>query len=125
MKKAICLGLLCISLLGLTGCSGDTEGVNKYDLYKYTNWTSTDGYDLQLLDEACQLAKDDVAYRNVCKFESNASGTGVGVLELCDMYGTDCDKTDIRYYSSTKTLKGKSIIVYGKQFYYTGKLKRD
>ena len=124
MKKAICLGLLSISLLGLTGCS-DTEEVNKYDLYKYTNWTSTDGYDLQLLDDECQLAKDDVAYRNICRFESNASDTGVGVIELCNMYGADCDKTDIRYYASTKTLEGKSIIIYGKQFYYTGKLKRD
>lgn len=119
MKKIIII--LLIMIVTLTGC--DDEPVDQYGLYKYTQWTSTDGYIIQLLEDTCKVGKDGEAFDQVCKFEPNASGTGVAKITICNKYGTDCQSIEKRYYKSS--LENTSIYIYGRTFYYTGKIKRN
>lgn len=121
MKKIICLFTISLFMIILTGCSDDET--NKYDLYKYTSWKTTDGYVLQLLEDRCLVGKDGKANGNVCKFEPNASDSGVGLITLCNSYGNDCEKTELYY--NMNDLSRSSIYIYGMTFHYTGTVAKD
>ena len=121
MKKIICLFIISLFITMLTGCSDDEA--NKYDLYKYTSWKTTDGYVLQLLEDRCLVGKDGKATGNVCKFEPNASDSGVGLVTLCNSYGNDCEETELYY--NMNDLSRSSIYIYGMKFHYTGTVAKD
>lgn len=121
MRKVVCCMLILLTITLITGC--DSESNDPYGLYKYTEWDSTDGYMIQIYDDDCIVGANGEAFDQVCEFDSNANDTGVAKITICDKYGYDCESVEMHYYHSG--LENESIYIYGRSFYYTGKVKRD
>ena len=68
-----------------------------YDATYYINtkWKDVDGYVLEIYDNWCQLTRNGKVLSNECYFTTNSNGTGVGILEVCNSVGLDCDKNEI------------------------------
>ena len=115
----VIIGII-ISLV-IKAFSGGSEETNIYDKYKYTNWTSTNGYVLQLLDDTCQLGKDGYVVKAIkCEFDPNANNSGFAIVTLCS--GIDCEKAELSYHHGKDI--DSSIYIYGTSFHYTGKLSK-
>ena len=122
MRKYMFILLFAVILIGLTGC-GDDE-VEPYSLYKYTEWTATDGYIIQIREDDCLIGKDGKAFNQVCEFDSNANGSGVAKITICDKNGYNCESEELEYYR-TALRNNRSIYIYGRNFYYTGEVKKN
>lgn len=122
MKKLFIMIFIAFMLLGMTGCDEDTS--DPYEFYKYTGWKTTDGYVLQIREDDCLIGKDGKAFNRVCKFDANASDTGVAKLTICDNLGTNCDSLDLTYNKRKLTVGQSSIYVYGRTWYYDGTVSR-
>ena len=103
MKKIMWFLLLIIILV--TGCEEDSQAIDN------TIWKTTDGLELVIKTDSCFLRRDGKQLGNVCKYESNASNSGVSKVTVCDRFGTNCDSYELEHkYSKTQNV---IIISYG------------
>ena len=63
--------------------------------YVNTTWKTTDGEVLEIKENSCSISKDGKLYKNKCSFTTNSNNSGVGVIKICDEYGTKCDEYKI------------------------------
>ena len=68
----------------------------------------TDGYEIEVYTTGCKLRKDGKLLSNICRYDENASGSGLGKLEICDSFGTDCESLTIYDHSYD------TIYIYGR-----------
>lgn len=85
---------MCVIFVMCSGCSNDEKEYGPRD-WIGTKWKDTDGYELEIFDSSCSITKDGKKMTNVCKFTINSNDSGVGILEICNQYGLECDEREI------------------------------
>ncbi len=111
MKKILLSSIVLFMIFMTTGCFSDNnEKFANANFYPNTKWKNTDGYVLEIYDESCKITKDGKVMSNVCHFTADANETGIGKLEICNEYGTNCSSKDIdpqyNKYTDYITIKG-------------------
>ncbi len=86
----------CIIIFSTTGCFGlEEEKIYGAKDWVGTKWKNTDGYELEIFDNKCEVSKDGKKMANVCNFTIDSNNSGVGKLEICNRFGSDCDDREL------------------------------
>ncbi len=93
-KRNLFIVGMCVIFVMCSGCSNDEKEYGPRD-WIGTKWKDTDGYELEIFDSSCSITKDGKKMTNVCKFTINSNDSGVGILEICNQYGLECDEREI------------------------------